>query len=190
VAYPAEGMNMSWRSRPVGWRNDSYRHYLASKGFKTVRSKAGHVGSVHGVPITAQPLQKGEAYPVSPEEVKKELELMPKEDLRGLKEIQFVRPRDKEQEGAWAQMVRSKRKMLIFSQPVKNGKMDDVKIGTARSILKNYVIKHELGHHVALYNRKRTDSSMSMAEARADAYVVGMDVEDRDVGKLQRFKNN
>lgn len=30
-------MVRSWRARPIGWRNESHRHYLAAKGISTKR---------------------------------------------------------------------------------------------------------------------------------------------------------
>lgn len=172
---------MMSRYKPRGWRYESYRHSLARKGIRTASSRAGLVARAHGVPIYAKSLPVGQVYPVSPQEVKVRIEAMPKEDVKGLKAIEFTPPRDKQQEQAWGQLIRSRKKILLFSQPVDEcGNMDGEDPERVRKIIKNYVIPHEVGHGIALNQRHITDKDLAMAEARADAHVVGMDVDDKD----------
>jgi hypothetical protein len=146
----------------------------------------GNAGQVHKVPVVVKRLPRGHIYPVSPKEIKDRVSLMPKEDLRGLKGIEFSPPKDAQQRDAYAQYKRGQRKVVIFSQPVRGGKIDGVKAETVRDHIKDYVIKHEVGHHKALYASKRTDRDLSVAEARADANVVGLSPTDKDVGVLRR----
>jgi len=125
----------------------------------------------------------GTKYPVSPEEAKKVLLRGKPEDLKGLKGIEFSNPVG-EQKGAWAQYVRSRNVIKIFSQPYKDGKLDGRPAKDVNKHMKGYVLPHEKGHHVALHVHKITDKNLYMAEARADAHVVGMSPTDRDVRRL------
>ena len=175
----------SFRSKPIGWRYESVRHRLARQGIKTKWSKPGYVGSVHGIPIYARVMREGQVYPVSPEEVKKEIVEMPKKDVDGIKAIEFVEPKGFQKE-AFAQFLRKKRKILIFSQPMAaDGKLDGQQPQQMRAVIKGYVIPHEVGHFKALRTGK-TYRSLAMAEARADANVVGMSPFDKDVRHLVR----
>jgi hypothetical protein len=149
------------------------------------RHRPGKIGQVNGVPIYASKIEEGHIYPVSPEQVKVHLQNMPKEDLRGLKAIEFDNPRG-EQKDAWGQYVRSKRTIKIFSQPYAYGKIDGMDPVKVNQHMRSYVLKHENGHHIALSQRNITDSDIGLAEARADAYAAGLDVEDRDVMMLQK----
>jgi lipocalin len=147
---------------------------------KLVESKAGSLGSVSGIKVTAEKLPKGMVYPVSPGEVK-DIVKSAGDDVKGLKKIAFIKPRDREQEGAWAQLVRGKRELRVFAQPKSE-------VGPhakhVNSMMKNGIVQHEIGHHVALNKRKITDKSLNVAEARADAYAAGFDVEDKDVKRF------
>jgi hypothetical protein len=138
------------------------------------------------IPIIARPVPKGQVYPISPEELKARLEKLPKDDLKGLKGVEFVPPKTAQQEDSWAQMLRGKRKMLIFSQPVAaDGRIAGKNPAQVREHMVEYVIPHEIGHHKALYLKRITDKDLSMAEARADAYAYGMSVTDRDAKLFQ-----
>jgi len=97
-----------------------------------------------------------------------------------LKAIKFVEPKEKMQEDAWGQYVRSKREIRVFSQP-----QEEV-TPKVHMMMKEHVLPHELGHHVALTRRNITDKDLSMAEARADAFAAGLDPEDRDVEFFMR----
>ena len=224
-----------------GWKYESYRHYLAARGIKTVlklkhghdpdrlflrdqlqkgakveqehvsspdiakqiakahlvedpryydkleliEQKPGMQGSVRGIPIFADKLPENRIYPVTPEDVKEAINQHGEDETRGLVSVRFVNPRDGEQRDAWAQYVRSKREVLIFSQPAENGLIDGQDPLQVRKHIKEYVLPHELGHHEALYVHKITDKDLGMAEARADANVIGMAADDKDVKYLK-----
>jgi hypothetical protein len=78
--------------------------------------------------------------------------------------------------------------VLIFSQPWDREAqtIDSQDPKWVQEHIKEYVLPHEIGHHKALYHAGITDKSLSVAEARADANVIGMDPTDRDVDLLQR----
>jgi hypothetical protein len=159
------------------------------KRYEVMKStKSGVLARVGSIRIKAERLPSGQVYPVTPQEVKEILETMPKEDLKGLKSVEFVPPRDKHQKAAWAQEIRSKKKILIFSQKAsKDGKRisgRDAK--TVREHIKSYVVPHEVGHYSALRTLP-TDKTLAMAEARADAYAFGMDIRDRDAKIFKKF---
>jgi len=174
-----------------GWYGESHRHYLAAIGVSTghayYRQRPGRIGKVGDTLIIAQKLKPGRVYPVTGEDVKKVLQKIPEDDRKGLKAVEFVEPRTEPQKGAWAQLIRSKKKMLIFSQPREEVECDPEGV---RAHMKEYVIPHEVGHHVALNRRGRTDKDLSKAEARADAYAAGMDVEDKDVVHFKKRHEN
>jgi len=147
--------------------------------------RSGMVRRVRGVPIYVQKLPVGQVYPVSVKDVESHLQRMPANEVRSLKKVEFVPPRDKQEEDAWARYLRSKRSMLVFSQKVdKSGKVGGEDPKSVERHMKEYVIPHELGHHSSLTTRGITDKKLSMAEARADAVAVGMDPEDSQVKKL------
>ena len=172
--------------RPEGWRFESYRHMLARHGIKTNMSRPGRVGSVRGIPMFMQKVEEGYVYPASPGDVRAVIERFKPEDTKGLKKVEFVQPRDASEKDAWARYVRSKRTVKIFSQKVSpSGKVSKEDPNRVRDHMLSYVIPHEIGHHVALEVRGITDKKLSMAEARADAVTVGMDVEDKNVKLLQ-----
>lgn len=187
-----------------GWYNESARHSLAARGYGSIylkrkhplqvdtlmhrfdARKPGHVGMVHGVPMYADKLKEGMVYPITPEAVRKVFGRMPPEDLKGMNSVEFVDPKG-EQNGAWAQYVRSKRKILIFGQPVRpDGTIDGEEPEMLRKHIELYVLPHEVGHHKALYHDKITDKHIEVAEARADANVVGMAPDDKAVKQLVR----
>jgi hypothetical protein len=131
------------------------------------------------VEITAEPHEEGRAYPITPNDAKKVLENQNGDDLKGLKAVRFEDPKNAPQREAWAQYKRGKREIVIFSQN------ENEITPQTHMMMKEKVVPHELGHHVALNRRNITDKDLDMAEARADAYAAGFDVEDRDV---KRFK--
>jgi hypothetical protein len=132
------------------------------------------------IPIIARPLPKNTAYPVAPSEVKEILDGFPKEDLKGLKAVEFVPPKDEQQKNAWGQYKRGRRVIELFAQRTgKNGDISGKDPKEVREHMKRYVIPHELGHHKAL-KTLGTDKTLQMAEARADAYAFGMSVKDKD----------
>ena len=172
-----------------GWFNESHRHYLARMGVSTrmfvSRRRAGFAGKVKGVPVYVKKLQKDRIYPVTTRDVMAVLSKMPQEDLKGMSRVEFANPKDVNQEGAWAQYIRSKRKLVVFSQPFDGETIDGKRPEDVRRQIREYVLPHEVGHHKALYRAKITDPDLSMAEARADANVIGMSVTDSDVGRLR-----
>lgn len=143
-----------------------------------------------GVQFKVEKLADGEIYPVTPRDVQKELLRMPKTDRERLTAVEFVRPKG-QQRDAYAQYVRSKRKVLIFSQPVSgDGKIDGHHPEELRSWMKTYVVPHEFGHHRALTVHGKTDRSLAVAEARADASAARMHPMDRDAVKFAKFHRN
>ena len=134
------------------------------------------------LPIHADKLEEGTIYPISPEEVDALLKNMKDNDLKGIKGVEFVPPKG-EQQGAWAQYIRSTKKIKIFAQSVEGGRIDGWDPKELNRHIKEYVIPHEVGHHKALRGGK-TDQDLEMAEARADANVAGMDPFDKDVKRL------
>lgn len=158
-----------------GWRFQSARHSLAARGITTYRKSPGTIARYKGVAIRASPTKQGRAYPVDAKDVIAQLKRTPEEDLKGLRAVEFQDPQDKHQEGAWAQLLRSKKVLKVFSQPEEE--LRDIE--RVRKHMKQYVLPHEIGHHVALNRRGITDKHIETAEARADAYAAGMDVEDK-----------
>lgn len=140
----------------------------------------GEAASVNGIPIMVDKLPEGTIYPITPDEVKKIFSNMDQSDLKGITSIEFKAPSGDQKE-AWAQFIRSKKKIYIFAQPFAAGKIDGQDPDQLKKHIKEYVLPHEVGHLIALNQRHITDKKLSMAEARADAHVVGMDVEDKDV---------
>ena len=134
------------------------------------------------LPMNVEKLEEGTVYPISPEEVDKLFKNMNPRDYKGIKGVEFVRPTEK-QKGAWAQYVRSSKKIKIFSQPFKDGKVDGWDARQLNKHIKEYVIPHEVGHYKALRGGK-TDKRLEVAEARADANVAKMDPFDKDVKRL------
>lgn len=259
-------MVRSFRSKPVGWQHESYRHYLAGKGITTRRSsdmkyfvgvgdieakkmkilenmdreaqavhdarvagdieamnehvnnvrelrgdfeelhsqsirqyamkkemmmkkgETGYQGTEKGVKIIVEKHPRGEVYPITPDDVKKQLARTSKEDLKGLTAVEFVKPREGEQREAWAQYIRSKRKVLIFSQKTSpDGKIGGQSPRDIRKLMTGYVVPHEIGHHTALEVHHITDKKLATAEARADAAAFGMDVRDKDIHRFEKY---
>lgn len=160
-------------------RDENARRRLALRGQRLYARK-------QDVPIEANPLKPGYVYPISPQEVDRRLKQMPEKDLRGFKGVEFTMPRDKDQQGAWAQYLRGKRKLLLFAQKQNNGKIDNQPVAKVNNHIKEYVLPHEIGHHKALYQARITDKSLPLAEARADANVLGLDPADKEVALLAR----
>jgi hypothetical protein len=163
------------------WHYEGWRHSLAAKGQKTYRKLNGKVldHTKHGVPITMQSKpEPGKAYPVGPKEVKDVLNNIPQKDIKGLTEVNFRNPSPvagSKQDKAWAQYVRSKKRINVFSQPYKNGKFNDVEPGNespqaAKKHIQGYVLPHEVGHHSAAM--KNPDLPIIVEEAKADAFAA------------------
>ena len=168
-----------------GWHGDSHRHYLASKGISTTNAyfKRKIKPRIKEIEYNVEPTKEGMVYPITPAEVKKVLAREDPEHLKGLKAVEFANPKGIEK-GAWAQYVNSRNVIKIFSQPFKDGKLDGQSPEKVNKHLKDYVIKHEVGHHRALKREKIKDDDMDMAEARADAHVIGMHPKDPSVRHL------
>lgn len=148
-----------------GWRNN----YAAKlTGFPIAYTR-------QGIPITIKnPFRtsfEGKRYPVTPEEVKEDFDKLSDEAVAGIKEINFRDPSEvpgSKQGLAWAQYVRSARRINIFSQPKEEAQNPE-----NRRYLMAYVIPHEAAHHATLHNLKLTEDPEIVEEARADAMVSG-----------------
>lgn len=185
AAYPVPAYAKKKRFDPQkGTVQDILRKRQRLRVLGIVKEKPGVVGSAQGVRIKARKLVAGRVYPVSPEEVKAIVGRAKKGDVKGIRSIEFVNPRGGQKE-AWGQYLRGKKKILIFSQPSEGGQIDGMPAEQVRSHIKRYVVPHEIGHHKALRSGK-TDRSLALAEARADANVIGMSPFDRDVKALVR----
>lgn len=149
---------------------------------KKMRTKQKIEDKVQGIPIKVAKMEEGRVFPITPERVKALIQAMPKENVKGIKAIEFVDPKG-EQEHAWAQYMRGERTVKIFSQPSKDGLVDGQCPMKVTRHIEEYVIPHEIGHHRALRGGK-TDKHLAVAEARADANVVGLDPFDKDVRAL------
>ena len=161
-------------------------HSLASKGIKTVQRKPSSC-RIDGIRFQIEQLKDGEVYPVTPGDVQKELLRMSPEDRKRLEAVEFVRPKGMQKE-AYAQYVRSKRKVLVFSQPMSDtGRVDGKDPRVLRKWMKGYVLPHEIGHHRALTVHGKTDRSLAVAEGRADAVAARMHPMDRDAVRFARF---
>lgn len=168
-----------------GWYYESARHALARRGVRTVPMQSGKM-HYRGVPITVEKLPAGQVYPVSVQDVQKELGRMAPRERKLLKGVELVPPRDEAEKDAWARYIRSRKVMLVFSQPVsKDGRVAKEDPEHVRQHMVQYVLPHELGHHKALTVEGITDKKLSMAEARADAAVAGMSVTDKDAKIFQ-----
>jgi hypothetical protein len=178
---------VNWRRGKAGWFNHSAEHRLARQGIRVRSHRSGTLARIGDIPITAKPLPKGMVYPVAPDEVKNILSTLPRDDLNGLKSIEFVPPKDKQQEGAWAQWIRSRNAILIFGQKAsKDGKISGQDARRVRDHMKNYVVKHEVGHQYAV-RKLGTDKRLSLAEARADGYAFGMGIEEKNVKQFEQY---
>jgi len=100
----------SFRSKPVGWRGESYRHYLAAKGIKTrtrfFSPKAEEVQFVRDE-VLNQHIKKGQNYGVPIENAQKKFGIWltdnQKEELyEDIEEQQEIDDWEKEKrEGVW-----------------------------------------------------------------------------------------
>jgi hypothetical protein len=178
---------MRYYSKPIGWRNESYRHSLASRGIKT-KKLSGPIVSVtrHGIPITIKNIgSPGRAYPVNQKDIKESMDSIPNNYVKGIKEINLRDPSPvagSKQDKAYAQWVRTKEDGLtsrgnrinIFSQPYNRGSFVGVEPGNENPVclknyVKKYVIPHEVGHHVAA--SKNNNLPILVEEAKADAFA-------------------
>ena len=150
---------------------------------KIESKKPGKVDSVAGIPIKADAIDENQIYPVSIEDVKRRFSQLPKEDLKDIESIEFKKPVG-EQKDAYGQYIRSKRSIYVFAQPFSDGKVDGKNPKEIRKHILEYVIPHEVGHHKALHHKKLWDKDIRVAEARADANVVGLGVDDKAVAAL------
>jgi len=169
-----------------GWHNQSWRHSLAARRIKTSNKYLnGRVlaRSRHGIPITVQQDPKpGTAYPVSAKDIKTVLDKMPDEAVEKLKEVNLRPPSEvagAKQNLAYAQWVRTREnggnRINIFTQKYKNGKFKDVEPDkedpdNLRAHMKNYVIPHEIGHHVV--TKEDNKMPIILEEAKADAFAA------------------
>ena len=166
-------------ARMKGWRYDSYRHALAARGIRSSYMKM-KMEKMQIIPVTAERVEGNRMYPVSPKDVKEFVQKEHPDDVKGLRAVRFVNPKNEVQRDAYAQYVRGKREIRIFSQP-----KDEV-TKPVHLHVKNNVLKHETGHHIALTRRRITDKDLRVAEARADAHAAGFDVEDKEVKLFMR----
>jgi hypothetical protein len=188
----------------MSWHYESWRHSLSAKGYSTYRSTKKKLNGVvvaktrHGIPITIKdPGRQGKAYPVKPCDVKEIMDKIPDKYVDGIKEINFRDPSTvagTKQELAYAQWVRTKEdggnRINIFSQPYKGGRFKHVEPGNddpemLRKHMKNYVIPHEVGHHVAA--KKDNHLPIIVEEAKADAFAARENPDDPKI--LERHIN-
>jgi hypothetical protein len=184
-----------------GWRYQSYRHSLAARGVRTsLRAKHTQLnGSLvaktkHGIPITMKDKPDCDnKYPVSVNEVKEVFDEKPYDEVVGITEINFRKPGipATKQDKAWAQYVRSKKRVNVFTQKFDNKKkqFEDVDLGTenpenARMHMIDYVLPHEVAHHTLQHVWKKDKDPMIVEEARADAMAAGMNPLDKNVEKV------
>ena len=152
-----------------------------------------------GIPITIKdPGKSGKAYPIRPKEVKEIMDKIPEKYTDGIKEVNFRDPSPvagSKQDLAYAQWVRTKEdggnRINIFSQPFKNGKFQKVEPGNESpdklsAHMKNYVIPHEVGHHIAA--KKDNTLPIIVEEAKADAFAAREDPDDPAV--IEKYINN
>jgi hypothetical protein len=149
------------RRGKMAWYNQSWRHSLAARRIKTKLNGPIHDYTRHGIPITVRD-GRVKDYPVGPSEVKKTLDKIPKKDIDGITEVNLRDPSPvpgAKQDKAWAQYVRSKKRINIFS-----GECPD------KAYFEGYVLPHEVGHHVAA--KKDPKLPIIVEEAKADAYAA------------------
>jgi hypothetical protein len=185
-----------------GWYRDYWQHSLAAKGIKTSmyrKLNGSLVGKTrHGIPITikapSNTAKKGRAYPVSPMEVKDRFNKFKSSEVKGITEINFRDPGipATKQDKAWAQYVRSDKRINVFSQPYEKGEFKEVepeleKPKEAEKHLAGYVLPHEVGHHYYQHNKKMDKGNVLTEEARADAFAADENPENPVV--LARFKH-
>ena len=180
-----------------GWYREHYRHTLAAYGVKTSkRAKYKLHGTKmmttkNGIPITLRgPPGEARIYPVSPNEVKRVVDKMPDKMTHGIKEINFREPGipATKQDKAWAQYVRSEGRVNIFSQPYDHKKLvfrevepENINPENANNHMKDYVIKHEIGHHFAIKYMDADNKLLKVEEAIADAIAHDMDPYNKNI---------
>ncbi len=152
------------------------------------KSPVGQIDSVKGIPIIAEGLEPDQIYPISVSDLKKRLELLPKDELEGIEAIHFKKPVG-EQKDAYGQYVRSKRSIYIFAQPFDGKTVDGQNPEIVRKHILGYVVPHEIGHHKSLFIKKQWDKDIDVAEARADAHVMGFDVDDKAVKEIAKARS-
>jgi hypothetical protein len=161
-----------------------------AKKEKVVESTApGKVDKVNGIPIKAEAIEPNQIYPVSIDDVKRTFTRMKKEDLEGIESIEFKKPVG-EQKDAYGQYIRSKKRIYVFAQPFEKGKVDGEDPEQVRKHIINYVLPHEVGHHKALHTEKIYDKNLNVAEARADANVIGLAPNDKAIKKLAEARGH
>jgi len=175
-------MSMLSNMGVIPWEAQGAVFSAASQPQPMYARKKKKMEKVHGVPIKVGKMEEGRVFPITPERVKALLKEMPKEHVKGIKAVEFVDPKG-DQEHAWAQYVRGSKVVKIFSQPSDGGLVDGQCPRSVARHIEEYVIPHEVGHHRALRGGK-TDRNLAVAEARADANVVGLDPFDKDVKAL------
>ena len=167
----------------MSWYYQSWRHALARRGVKTKLNGVVVAKTRQGIPITVKNVGKqGKAYPIRPNDVKEIMDKIPDKYTEGIKEVNFRDPSTvagSKQDLAYAQWVRTKEgggnRINIFSQPFQAGKFNHVEPGNEdpemlRQHMKNYVIPHEVGHHVAA--KKDNHLPIIVEEAKADAFAA------------------
>ena len=163
-----------------------YAEQLVERHRLDLRRKRGFAGKLTGVPIDntrqgipitvqnpVETVSKGRKYPVSPADVKKKFGELPKESVDGISEISFRDPCEvagTKQKMAWAQYVRSKNRINIFSQPASEADNPKNQVHMV-----SYVVPHEAAHHTALKVLKEDKNPMIVEEAQADLIVKGKD---------------
>lgn len=160
------------RVENFGWRGN----YAAKKlnGKKVAETE-------QGIPITIKDKEKSDRkYPISPKDAKKTFDSLPPEMVEGITEVNFREPGipATKQDKAWAQYVRSKQRVNIFSQPYKSGKFQEVDRGLenkseAKRYMMSYVVPHETAHHYLQHNLGMNNDPEIIEEARADALAYG-----------------
>jgi hypothetical protein len=180
-----------------GWYFERWRHSLAARGIRTsLKTKSLNlngpiVAKTHGIPITIKdPPNSRQVYPVTPIDVKKTFDAIPKHELVGISEINFRHPGipATKQDKAWAQYVRSDKRINVFTQKFDGEELLDVDRGLeapeeAREYMLNYVLPHEAAHHTIQYVWGFNNDPMIKEEARADAKTFGYYPLDKKVEK-------
>jgi hypothetical protein len=148
--------------------------------------------SKHGIAITFNKPNKGTVYPVTPDQVKEELDSMDSHSVHGLKEVVFKNPDAPGQDKAWAQFTRSDGKINIFPQKVgPDGKIDGMDVKQVNNHMTEYVLPHEVAHNYLWNVVKHRDDPEEIEEAKAWAITKNQDYEDHNVihNQVQRLRN-
>lgn len=178
----AESLMYQFPELPLSYAEDlvkRHKEYKKKSGFAAKELNGTVIDYTgQGIPITMKGrVKEGCVYPVSPEEVKQSFAEF-NGAASGITEINFRNPGipATKQDKAWAQYVRSKQRINIFSQPKVEAKQPGVK-----KHMLGYVIPHEVAHHHAQYNMKLTEDPEIVEEARADALVARQDPLDKQI---------